>query len=504
MKCISCGFDNAQTEKTCASCGTPLSEQPKEKKGLNIKFNKKTIAIAIGALAALILVIVLISAIAAASSSYVKTGDRINLIYSATEDELSVFVNGTMLDETIDGALSHSTRSLDGSVVAVITDEGDLYLIKGRKITEITDDITTVRISADGKNLVYLEDSGDLFTYKISSGKSKEVDEDVQMISALSPDGKSFGYVKDSEGYLFTGGKGKKLEDDDQCIVALTNGAKWMYLTDIKDTTKLYVMKKGGESEKLASDATGSLYFTKDMSELIFRASGKTYFYKPGKDKVKLDNDSVSVITPKDCAGMGVTARYYSYLYGIDTFAGLPCLVNGEELTSITKKMEIADDHLDVDTYTVVGDHIFYLDGDELYRVKIGKWKKEVELANEVESFKVCDDGKTIYYQNDDGELMYLCGKKEEKIVSDIYSYITYGSNSCLFISSFDNSTESGKLYLTKNGNEKEKLASDAYRLTKMTDDVIYYRLYNEKSGYYDLYFSKNAKDFELLVEGVR
>jgi len=507
MKCMNCGFDNAPQTKNCVNCGAALPVAAKDQKKKlalpKIKLNKKTLTIGACAIVALVLVIVIISAIASASGGYVKDGDQINTIYSAEEDELSVFVNGKLLEDKIDGSIYSSARSMNGSVMALINSDNELYVIKGSKIIEVAKDIVDVKISADGANLVYIEDNGDLFTYKISSGKETEIDDDVVSVSTLSPNGKSFGYIKEDEGYLYNGGKSVKLEDEDQCIVALTNGAKWMFLVDIDDSSKLYVMKKGGESEKLASDVYGSLYFNNDMSELIFRAAGKTYTYLLGKDKSKLDNDSVEPIVPEDCAGYSSFSDLYCYRYGIDTFKGCACIVNNEELTSITRKLEIADDHVDCDSFTVAGDHIIFRDGDELYRVKIGKWDKEVELTDEVVSFVVCDDNKTIYYKNEDGELMYLSGKKNEKIVSDVYSFISYGSNSCLFIANYDGYDNAGKLYITKNGGEKEKLASDAYKLRRLTDEVVYYYVYNEDNGYSDLYFAKNGKDYEKLIEGI-
>jgi hypothetical protein len=65
---------------------------------------------------------------------------------------------------------------------------------------------------------------------------------------------------------------------------------------------------------------------------------------------------------------------------------------------------------------------LFYLKNDNLYKINGAKEDAEAEkLASDVEDYEVLPDGKTVFYINDDDELMVQKGTgKASKITDDV------------------------------------------------------------------------------------
>ncbi|MCM1541273.1 MAG: zinc-ribbon domain-containing protein [Blautia sp.] len=141
----------------------------------------------------------------------------------------------------------------------------------------------------------------------------------------------------------------------------------------------------------------------------------------------------------------------------------------------------------DIYEYAVSDDaaYVTYLKNGTLYSYNMKKDDKE-KISGDVTEFYVSDDGKQVYYIDDD-ETLYLwtMGKGKEKIDSGIsyvsthFLYYYFNERPICYISD-DFKTiyykKDGNLYRSSVGKEREKIASDVFRVIRVFDSgCIYY-----------------------------
>jgi len=560
IKCEFCGEMVYSNEKACKNCGAQLnyskqasieevtgefisSNIKKIKKASTAGFekikkavtsvdgnkakqlmeqNKKYLPVAAAALVFIILLLVLVPRMA--KSPVVSTYGSNQLSYYSTDDEM-IFYNNRRVVAKIEDAGTTPVLSMDGSKAAILADYsrgdgGSLYLIdsKGEKL--IDDSVYYYVMAPSGNAVAYLKDydsSEHTATLMLYNGrKSVKLKSELSTgyldegALVISPGGNAVAFLEfdddDEEftSYISIGGKAPKKFGKYQIVVALSDNAKYVYYIEMdkdKYTGEFYV-KAGNDKVKLASDADnlGNLLFNEDCSQLLFHLEKKTYLTIKGSEKIKILNNRAYLLLPSNTLQMNYIGE--NTIYGIDSFSN-KLLVASEDIYYLNSKHE---------TNKITGRNykalitndmkkLVYLDYSECLHIVTklnSKNPKDVELdaSDDVVNFTISEDGKTIYYVNEDDELYSITtSNRPYKIADDVakYNLVTLG-NKVYFLTDY---YDTGALYYTTG---KRKTA------VRNADEVSYaYRLGNGlvyQEGDYDeriIYGSSNGKSFRKL-----
>lgn len=406
----------------------------------------------------------------------------------------------------------------DHSVMAYLIDLGvkDLYYIDEDMEPEyVAENVESYAVSYDGEYILYIDNlneegtAGDLYLYCIESGKATEIDNDVYPdYYVLSPNGKNVAYVKDYEGVidntLYLAGIKKdpeKIDKDGSYPVAVKDNGKGVYY--VTANSRLYFYNDD-DAEKIASDLLGTIYVNKDMTEYIFNANEKTYFYSEKMEEpVKICSHYFEgVIVPENIVQKdeGVGTR----VVGKDTFENSVIMTEGglywfeDKETDGYKIMSSYDDcRLAADEKSLI-----YLDDGELYKIeKFGEdMDKELLFDDEyVDDFFVSDDLSKVYVVIDE-ELHYVKKKNKTELITDEL-YDTF------FSVKYDNKEdkiffiEEEDLVVAKtNGKSKEKVDEKVEYVYGNFNITIYIKV-DEETELESYYIIKDGEPIKLFAE---
>jgi len=122
------------------------------------------------------------------------------------------------------------------------------------------------------------------------------------------------------------------------------------------------------------------------------------------------------------------------------------------------------------------------------------------ELAKNVKSFVASNDGKTIYYVNDDDELWCIKGNgKPSKVSDDVsseYLALSYSNNKIFFLVDYSSRT-GGQLYYSDNGGKRTKVSGgdDVMRVWSTSANIFFLTVDS------DLYRSSGNEKFVLFQD---
>lgn len=475
---------------------------PAEKKKLPIV----PIAVAAGVVVVLILLISLFSGKKSSSNMSAYTKNSVVCF----DDGLFYTLQGKSYEEEED--VRDVYQNGDKTIAAyTVRDDRDLilyYIDSSLKPKMVAEDIYDFKISFTGEYIAYTQDvdddgyAGTLYLYCVKNGKVTKVDSDVYpKYICMSPSGKAVSYLRDYEDYdentLYIGGVGVKSKevDDDGCKpVAITDNGKTLYY--VNDGGKLYVYK-GKEGEKLASDYS-SIYFTKDLSEMLYTRDGKTYYYQPKmKESVKVCGNYLYGVEVPDTA-----YKYDNYctIVGTDTFKE-QVLSTDSGLYWFNKKGTDTVRITSSDSaYQISENGIVYLMAGDVYRIKKFSDKMEPELLYNdeyVEYIVASEDLSKIYITYDD-ELYYLKGKnKTEKITNDLLNNRSVAYNEAMKKVFF---LEDDELYYAdKNSKSKKSVTDEVDSVYEFLDGIMY--TIDEGDWEYTYYFMNSSKPQEMFTE---
>lgn len=560
IKCEFCGEMVYSNEKTCKKCGAQLnyskqasieaatgefitSNIKKIKKagtaGIDkiktavksvdgnkakqlLEQNKKYLPIAAAALVFIVLLLVLVPRMA--KSPVVSTYGTNQLSYYSADDEMIFYTNRKVVAE-IEDTRGTPVLSMDGSKAAVLADYskddgGSLYLIDSRGEKLIDDGVYYFVMAPSGNAVAYLKDydsSERTATVMLYNGrKTIKIKSDISTgyldegSLVISPGGNAVAYLEFDDdnteftSYISLNGKEPKKLGKYQVVVALSDNAKYVYYIEMdeKRYTGEFYVKTGSNKVKLASDADdlGSLLFNEDCSQLLFHFEKKTYLTIKGREKIKILNNRVYPLLPSNAVQTSYVGEHV--IYGIDSFSN-KLLVASEDIYYLNGKHET--NKITSKNYkALITDDmkkLVYLDYSESLHIVTklnSKNPKDVELdaTDDVVNFTISEDGKTIYYVNEDEELYSItASNKPYKVADDVskYNLVALG-NKIYFLTDY---YDTGALYYTTG---KRKTA------VKNADEVSYaYRLGNGlvyQEGDYDervIYGSSNGKSFKKL-----
>ncbi len=515
-KCEACGktFDDSVT--VCDVCGKELVEvaaeevkaeevkaeetkteetkteetKPAEKTDLIEKFkslNKTTklVVCGVAALVVICLCVICLSMFTGVKSKLVNK-NAINIAYSAEEETTYVYDgNGKVKKINTDGTRYTTVATTADNTMMVVTDkEANAYILTIKGLVKFAEEGTNYVVSVDGTGIAYIKDAkngvGDLMLYNVKSKKASKIDDDVVLNTVvISPDGKTVAYTvkgedsEDEKAMYSKGGKDPQVISKNSYPVAIANSAKFVYYLKKNESSNynFYVLK-GKDSNKLAENARGSVvYFNKELNEVLFEDEGKAYVSVNGKEKKKINSNSVSSVLKtqnnvfSDIAsymGTATVCDFKSFKGSIVYISGTYYLLKNNYETSKI----INTDNVSAVRFSADGKSILFLKKDTLYKVSNIKKPDKQKKLGDLEDYSITTlvalpDLSAVYFLSD-GDLYFKKGaSKPKKVASDasrisldtvaggVYYYIDYSSS------------EENTLYFSKNGSKKKVVIKD-------------------------------------------
>lgn len=485
--------------------------------------------VAIGAACALVLICLLSLVVAFVNGM----GDEKHSItlFSNSDSVVSAFYDGKQVGGEFKGVVEGKDTSVNGNAMAVMTTDKALYSVAKNGIVKVCEnEVKIASVSSNGKGIMYNDMDGRLYLYDIKSGKTVKISDDADMNEAeISPDGKTVAYTKKNDNtlYLYNDGETGKIDENIKCI-AIADRARYVYgysylaepekplnkpqksdFESYDDYKKAYdeyknqleqYEKEYKEYAKKASDFKSKLYVYKDgkkknrnvllseydnsegysielnnnFSEIVFCSDDKTYYAENGGKSKKILN------RPAMMLDMNVPTKLYgtsAISCGCDNLLGrLFTSYSGGLYYYIDengRKNEIDCDD-EIDTCEKFGDNIYYLADEKLYMAEGKDCDESRRIARYVDSFSVSNDGKTVYYIDDDGVLfMVNDGKDEVEIAEDVNEFQVSPNGGVYYTKDYSRKRLTSTLYFAKD-KKSEKISSEV-SFFKVEPKMVYY-----------------------------
>lgn len=536
MFCPNCGTKNAEGAAFCAACGCALNAAPvqqdvpmaapveefvtapvateapvKEKKDILapvkdllqkakpfVQKYKLFVVGALGVLALVLCISILVSLFSGNGYIAIKhsidaqiDSDEVVIIYDAKKAK-ATGLEAKYIDE--------KQVNLDGTILALLTDAGDLAVVKGTKLTKVAEDVTGFQLSEDGTGLAYIEQDGSeatLYLYNVKTKKAKEVSDEIYYSYAIAPNGDSVAYYEmkedDDEAKLmfFKGSKSTKITSNEVDLLGISNNGKFIYVIGENDDgqSTLYTYNKKGDRTKLGSIGSSEVMFNEDHTQILFYSEGKTYISTKGKDSVKIASSNAYVLVPNSS----------EYFYNGNDYVTVPtdnlynkvysCEGNVWFIRKNTDKSEKLVNDAYALTLSEDAKFVYYYKDDELCVLKVSHGDRASDkakvLAEDISDYVVTSDGKKVYYVSD-GSLYCVNGKngKGKKTVAndDVSSSLYINRKDVVYYEM------EGDAYASKNGGKGKKVVSDVEDIEGTANGIVY--IYTDDS----LYATKGAK----------
>ncbi len=270
---------------------------------------------------------------------------------------------------------------------------------------------TYIEFSEDGKNVIFIDGEGKLYSYNIKKDDKKEIDKNVVNFYC---DKKSCDKM-----YYVVSGNTKKIMYYDGDKEEIAKDVYLVYDTDLDKKQVVYVTLKDNKysiyyqkGTKAAEKVDGKL----DSVRFVRLFEGKEIYYITGGNEVKYAKIHGAGISDKETLAKNVAGYLHLYKKG----------------------------------YAFVTDVDEYSNGT-LYIARNGKAKKIDEKVNSSSGLiTVSKKGDKIYYlknYNVSGDLYYTKGKKSKLLEADVRSYQYFKEDLLYFIKDYNVSTARGNLY---------------------------------------------------------
>ncbi len=536
MHCTNCGAELEAGAKFCTSCGTrveaapepapaneapvtpeitaeaaaPAPEAPAEKKdaigdligkaksffsGLWAKVkpalkkaddkagevlgNKKIYAYAgVIALLGIIIVIAAVAGLIPESNGYLSY-ERTNIGFE--DEQLYAIKEGKAVKLKTDAeTIGGTSWSIDGKVCVFMTEEMDIYSLKGKKTALIAEDVSDYTLSLYGDAVVYtvVEDASEVYYYcKLGKDPVEIFESELEaMLTSfiISPDGKSVAYTVyegelDRDVYFFNGKESEKIASFEGNLIGMSNGGKYIYaLSDLdeKANRNLYCLNKKGEKEKIDRVGSENFYFNLDCTEIMFFEDGRSYISVKGKEPVKAASATLSLIAPR------YTSPYLyrnpeenAAIYPVDSlydhvYSGDGNLYYVSKRDSKNVKLANTDGDIFLDDSA---EYVYYMDDEELKCLKISDGSNAKDrakvIAEDVEDYVVTSDRKYVYFISDES-VCVVNGKKGGKpktlSADDVSGYLVISKDDVVYYESDDT------IYGIKGKSKGKKIMDDA------------------------------------------
>jgi hypothetical protein len=358
-------------------------------------------------------------------SEYTERTDSVNFLYLPDSNRTVIAVNGTVRGE-VDGALRYKAYDGTGRVCAALI-EDRLYLIKGRKVTEVAAGVSDCVLSSNGQALAWRSNANELFYMIVGKkdGTSRISGTAADARYCLSPDGKELAYTYLRDGvlrmdvYSRTGSKPYFSENEGCYPLGVSDKCRYLYYTN--DDGALYVLvQKTGKSVLCGNEPNvGRLIFNRDNTELLFCNETETRLFVNGERLLLptlLSTDSLELLPNRRVAIREVGAGKHYLMESLCDSYYLHYRGTGKMLVFLERQKDKGA-LLDVyavdgrESITVTDKSVFFLSTSQgtathtnLYRCKTGKTEVE-ELYWDVGRFCTNVDGSRILFTDVQGAL---------------------------------------------------------------------------------------------------
>ena len=483
------------------------------------------------------------------------------LLLISGEDETLIYT-GENEPITIDGMKDSYAYSMDGKAVALTVDIDDEYLAAlwycdGKDAVDVAEDVYSFILSADGSKIAYLQDYayedsvGDLYVYDVSTKKSELIVKDAYTEFALSPDGESisyttdvsmddYGYLESFTGYVSINGDEAEEIGENLVAVAMANDGKYIYYveidTDNSEVGSLFI-RHGDTDEKMGDiDLYSGIYLNRDCSDVLFVKNGSTYISVDAADREKVSDMEVSrALVPESMQYyQSYSQDIYSAIADVDSFAELLVAFtdyeDGGTVIAYLDKDYNGTDIDELDDYAYMYGITVSPDGKSLYYTndsgKLLYYKDfrdldadpvKLDSDEDVDTFVVMPDKTTIYYVDVEQTLWVQRGDKDpEEIADSVESYpllVSQDGKGIYFIADFETADDAdgyaggGTLYYVKDSEDAdpEELAEDVYTVKVSEYGTVYYVYdsYDEEtySMLTEAFFSLDGEKFESVMD---
>lgn len=516
MFCPNCGKENAEGAAFCASCGSAMNAAPVQQDVPETTYVEQTtefvettesckkcplaplwekiqpyfrkyklfVVGALGVIALILCISILASLFS--SNGFIAVEDTI--MVTAEDGEVLIITNAKKAKSTGLEAkyIEDQDTSLDGSVLVLLTDAGDLAVVKNGKLTKVASEVTGYKLSVDGTGIAYIvseDGENELFLYNVKTKKARSVSNDVARGGYfLSPDGDSVVFYEkkeddDESKVMYSNGKkSTKVASGDVTILGLSNNGKIIYgyaRNDDGDTI-LYRYNKKGDRDKINSFSNGRVTFNVDHTQILFMNEGKSYISKNGKEAVKVASSSASLVLPNSSemfyAGDTRTAPTKDLFNKVYSCDGNLWLIR----KNTNKSVKLANDASGV-TLSEDAKLVYYINKGELKVLKVkhgdnASDKAKVLCDENVSNYVVTSDCKKVYYVND-GSLYVVNGKtgKGKKTIAndDVSTQLAINAKDVVYYAM------EGDVYATTGGKGK-KVVSDAEYMEGTANGIVY------------------------------
>ena len=385
-------------------------------------------------------------------------------------------------------------------------------------------------LSDTGNGVLYLTDFDNrkaiatLYLYDTSSKKSTLIDEDAMYTGrygmsmfSISPNGKSLSYVsgfdietEEFTGYIVVDGKAREKLGDKTYAVAISDGGKHLYYAKVSRdglSSSLYV-KSGRSDNRLMSDWNNTnIMLNRDYSQAIIDGGDKSYLSRGGLERERIDGSTIrGLILPRGSQSGGNST--HTTVYGFRSFTN-NVIRNDDGLAYFDSSLQVSrisstSNNASSAMISNDGRTLLYISNNgHLSSIDPTKPDSErTEIGRDVQQFVASSNAKTIYYINDDDELMCVRGDSQVKVSDDVYSSILampYKGGSVFFLVDFSEKRSSGELYFSNNGGRKSKIpGGDEVIRVWISASNVFFRTIDDA-----VYRSSGNEKFTLFAEDV-
>ena len=395
----------------------------------------------------------------------------------------------------IDSEIQYYTVNDSSDTVTYLkSDEQNLYQydIENNKSTKIASNIDKMKISADGKKLIYSDKDGNIYA-KYEDAENEKITSKAEDTYFVSADYSTVYYLKNDAIYKYIKDKSnEKIIDGVYGIISVYETGQIYYLT----TRKLieFVIDDVSDDPYISPDGTNS-YYEKIMEKL--RAEEATegpynlYFYNG--ETSTLITDSFS-----DFIGLSENSGYIAYNnFIMKNFQKIPlstissasqpidklrefttyderrtaCLTYQGNQTELTAKVKIENVIFDKSGKTVYyTDSLDYDLQCEIYKITVNEdgQLSEAELFDKkvyTENIQIINGDRLLYYKSVDidGASLYIDGKLIDEYVTLGGATAFFEDTDVYYLTFWDNTKMSGTLKVY-NGEEVIKISDNVMR----------------------------------------
>lgn len=450
---------------------------------------------------------------------YTEKTSSVNFLYRAAGDETVILVNGTARG-SVTGTVQKTLFSGRGDVCAAVIG-GDLFLIRGKRITQMAPDVLDFTLSADGDAVAYRTKPANLYYAKTGKNSTPSLisKECHSAAYCLSANGQELAYTAlDEAGRAqmrvesYSGNRPYIENVVGFSPVAVSDKCRYIYYTDENGALFIFESKTASKIKCATAPDPSSLIFNRDFTELLFTENGGTVFYANGARQQivgAVSTEYLQLLPNRRVASRTLTGGMQYMVNSFYKNYFLHRVGTGQQLTYLDQKGNLRNVSFvdDVSTVTVTDKGVYFLltnvNNENVHRVlwHAPRGKTVTHRVDwDVSSYCTNIDGSRVLYTGyeealytyraETGSLRLCDSIKRESLT------VTGDDLFCFYLTD-------GVLAVSDNGGELRELATGVVDFTVDTH-VLYYCTAPAADGSFTVYVNyRNERLSDLVLDGV-